>query len=202
MVRSFYISVVAFTLASCASNTIEISSADKATVSLLEIESNADETVLGETPVKVEIDKIRDKLLKATSKDKIPQYILILASLGKSTKINLRLEDKIPNEDKKNKNDDKNKSKDTEYKVDQINRFLRLLLNSYKNLLSEDYELSLQMANDAKDILPEASAPSIVIGLAYMKLGQKEKAIASFNRAKSLDPQDASIDELVKIANE
>ena len=90
--------------------------------------------------------------------------------------------------------------KSGESSTDKDNRNMRLLMAAYSKLHSGQYEKSRELAGKLITIEPEISAPHIIIGLSYLKSGNKQKASASFSQAKTLDPSDNEIDRLIEIS--
>lgn len=80
------------------------------------------------------------------------------------------------------------------------NRPTRLLIKAYQALFSKDFSLSRDLSNRAALIDPTLAAPHIIMGLAFLKEGDRPKALASFNQAQALDPEDSEIGALIRTA--
>ena len=80
------------------------------------------------------------------------------------------------------------------------NRPVRLLLKAYQALSTNDPNLARELARKAAEVDPTLAGPYIIIGLAATNQGAKEEARVAFNKARALDPDDADIGELLRLA--
>lgn len=80
------------------------------------------------------------------------------------------------------------------------NRPVRVLMKAYQALASKDYNLARQLATQAAEIDTTLAAPLIISGLAYLQENRREEARLAFNKARALDPEDAEIAELLRLA--
>jgi tetratricopeptide (TPR) repeat protein len=80
------------------------------------------------------------------------------------------------------------------------NRPTRLILKAYQSLYSKDYQLARELAGRAVAIDNTLAAPHIITGLSFLKEGERQKALASFNQAQALDPEDSEIGALIRTA--
>lgn len=197
--RCFVITVpsVLFALGvgSCATTkTITVSASDKATVTAVPLASPDDKgDLLGETPVTVNLNQLDGKVVRLNAPGKLPLYWVVTDVAGDSTEAKFNLQENPLYRDKAGKSDAPIDRKTA------MNRILRLLMQSYKALSAKDYALSKDLAKKAIDIDPELAAPLIIRGMALLKEGKVDEARAALSQAKALDPEDANIDQLLKV---
>lgn len=181
---NFFIAIL-MVLNACSSSMVEFNSADPTSISLIKYENTGEGESIGQTPLKIEKEKLASKMLVAQSAGKPPQYFAFIEDMGDLTQINIRY-DKIE------------KVKDDEITVEKMNMFNRTILNAYQNLLNGSHEIAIELAEKAKTIIKDAAAPEIVSGLAHKAMNQNNRAKAAFSKAKILDPADPSIDKLLE----
>lgn len=80
------------------------------------------------------------------------------------------------------------------------NRPMRLLLKAYQALYSKDFTLARELAGKASVVDPTLAAPHIILGLAFLREGDRQKASAAFTQAQALDPEDNEIGALLRTA--
>ena len=79
------------------------------------------------------------------------------------------------------------------------NRPVRLIMKAYQALSAKDLRLAKELAQKASDVDPNLAAPLIITGLAFYQEGQRDQARVAFNKARSLDPEDTEIGELLRM---
>lgn len=181
-------------LLSCVScgGSIALKTSSPATVSTLEWSDLASKgAVIGKTPLEFDQDKISNKVVKIEGEGKLPQYWVFTNLNGSKIDLQTTLED-APEGEGENKED----KKEAEF----LNRNLRLLLNAYESLVSNDYEAAKKIAKSLQDNIPTIAAPHIIVGLANLREGNRAAAHSAFKVAKSLDPSDTAIEKLIEIS--
>ncbi len=79
------------------------------------------------------------------------------------------------------------------------NRPVRLIMKAYQALSAKDLRLAKELAQKAADVDATLAAPLIITGLAFYQEGKRDQARLAFNKARSLDPEDAEIGELLRM---
>jgi hypothetical protein len=173
---------------------------EKAKIMVVQPGESATEENIGETPMTVDPRQLEGKFLKVAAEGRIPQIIVFTTLLGGETQLSVNLATFEPEEDP-NKDEDKDKDKkDGEDKASSLNTIMRMLMKSYQLLANNDAAGAEQIAQDLLKIKADLSSPHIIIGLAKFRKGEKSGAYASFQTAKSLDPEDKEIDRLLEIS--
>lgn len=148
--------------------------------------------VAGKTPVTVEIDKFKGKLLRISSTGKIPFYVINATNAGQATTAKFKFEP-VPIAE----------AADTPgagpLTPQTLNRVQKLMIRAYQALAARDYESAKGLADKAATLAPLLAAPYIIIGMAGIDAGKKSEANAALQKAKALDPEDAEIDELLQL---
>lgn len=186
---------------SCA-RSLTIFSNEKAKIMVVQPGEGATEENIGETPMTIDPKQLEGKFLKVTAEGRIPQIIVFTTLLGGETQLSVNLATFEPEEDPnkdKDKDDKPKDDKDGEDKGASLNTIMRMLMKSYQLLANNDAAGAEQSAQDLLKIKADLSSPHIIIGLAKFKRGEKSAAYASFQTAKSLDPDDKEIDRLLEI---
>ena len=186
-----YLIFVALLLTSCGGS-IALKTSDPATVSVLDWDSLSSKgSVIGKSPIEFEQDKVENKVMKIEAEGKLPQYWIFTNINGSELELQTTLLD-APKEDGESSED----KKEAEF----LNRNLRLLLNSYESLVSNDFEAAKKIAKSLQENIPNIAAPHIIIGLANLREGNRSAANSAFKVAKSLDPSDTAIEKLIEIS--
>ena len=185
-------------LISCGGKTIEIASPSRLSISVSDIDASVNEELIGETPLTVSIDQVKDKVVKLSAPGKLDQKIIFVNDLANQIFLNVSLKD-LPKTDPK-KDDDKKDDKPKSDSVDNLNTFLRLILRAYSSLAAGEFDVAIKVAEEAKLQSPKTAAPHIVMGLAHLKKGEKNLAEGQFSQAKGLDPADTDLDKLLELA--
>lgn len=79
------------------------------------------------------------------------------------------------------------------------NRPVRLIMKAYQALSAKDLRLAKELAQKAADVDATLAAPLIITGLAFYQEGRRDQARVAFNKARSLDPEDSEIGELLRM---
>jgi hypothetical protein len=202
--RKFICLIGLLTLVGCATKRIEIATADPATVSLVN-GNNLNEVgeVLGKTPVAIDLNTVKGRVVKVSSPGKVTQYLLVTDLLGDNTKASLRLKDepKPPEGDSGGAAKDEDNKEENKKTFDEkdLNVAHRLLLRAYQALAARKHKTAIEISHKLSQIFPKTSAPHIVEGLALMETGQRDLARSSFIKAKAIDPEDKDIDVLINL---
>ena len=176
-------------------STVRFETKAKATLSVVEwgqLDRQGKE--LGETPQDVEIDEIKDKVLKIEAPGKTPQYWVFTEKGGEEFEAKLTLTD-IGESSGTGSGKGGGVGGGGASTFD-INETHRLLMKSYQSLASGDLTAATAFAKKLNEIEPRLAAPHIIIGLAAIQKGEKDTARLSFDKAKTLDPKDGDIEKL------
>lgn len=190
------LSVLVFlvTLSCNTTNTVKFDTKTKATISVVkwnELDRQGKE--LGETPREVELDEIKDQIVKITAPGKTPQFWVFSEPTGQKFEAQLVLTDVSAAASEGGGGAGSVSGFD-------INETHRLLMKSYQSLASGDLAAATDLAKKLNEIEPRLAAPLIIIGLASLQNGNKEEARLAFDKARSLDPRDGEIDKLIQAA--
>lgn len=79
------------------------------------------------------------------------------------------------------------------------NRPVRLIMKAYQALSAKDLRMAKELAAKAAELDAALAAPFIISGLAFYQEGRRDQARVAFNKARSLDPEDAEIGELLRL---
>lgn len=153
-------------------------------------------TLMGETPVEIEYDKVKGRAIRLERKNTDPQFWYFLDNDADAIRIETKLTAKPVSETNAAKAD-KSATGETDT---NSNTPYRLLMLSYVALSQNRLEDALQNSAQLEKIRPHIAAPHIIRGLTYLQQQNKTEALKSFEMAKSLDPSDASIDSLIGAA--
>jgi hypothetical protein len=156
-----------------------------------------DGTSLGPMPVTVANQDLAGKVVKLTAKGKDPVFWVLEESTAEAMKVHLELPTT-----QCSVQDNVAAKKDGPLKLvpDVDNRLMRLTLRAYKALWSQDLELTRRLASELHDLRPELAVSSLLTGLASLAGGERQQARTALTAAKTLDPEDPDIDELLKMA--
>jgi hypothetical protein len=173
---------------SCTTPTITFLSNEKANVSLVEFdEAGGNGDLLGETPVSIQADQIKNQFIKIWGDGLESQYWIVKPLEQEKNEITLRL--------------DRREEDEGEGAVTQrMNRYFRMLLRSYQALTAKEWETARELAKQLSREVPEAAAPFVITGLSYLSEGKKSNARTAFLQAKNLDPEDLDIDALLRLS--
>ncbi len=175
----------------CASKTLTLVSNEKANISLVDYDDQAGEgDLVGETPVAIEVDKLKRQYLRVWGEGLYPQFWVIKPLEDSKTEITLRMERK-----------EESGQGDAAGKIQEMNRSFRMLMRAYKALTAKDLETSREISKQINQLQPDLAAPHIITGLSFLAEGNKSKARAAFLKAKNLDPEDRDIEELLRLSN-
>lgn len=174
----------------CATKTLTLVSNEKANVSLVDYDDQAGEgDLLGETPVSIELDKLKRQYLRIWGEGLYSQYWVVKALEDSKTEITLRMDRK-----------EETGQADAAGKIAEMNRSFRMLMRAYKALTSKDLESAREISKQINQLQPDIAAPHIITGLSYLAESNKSKARAAFQKAKNLDPEDRDIEELLRLS--
>lgn len=138
------------------------------------------QTLIGQTPLKIDPDDYFGKVLHASANGYLDQYWIILPSGPFSIDAIIRPKDSP---------------------VQQIgvnNRLIRLLLESYQALAEGRHDQAITLAKQAEELDNRLAGPLIIQGLATLRQGNAEAAKPILLKAISLDPEDQKIKDLVE----
>ena len=184
--------VCILSISGCRTKTFTFKAGKGAKVSLVSPNKLDDDgTVLGETPISVELKKLVGKVIKISQNGKLPVYWFVTDTAGDNTEANIKLLDD-PTAIGEKSNDSK-----LDPKV-AANRLLRLLMRSYQALSGKRFKDARELADQAGKIDPEIAAPLLIKGLAYYQEGNIAEAKAALAKAQALDPEDKDIGTLLK----
>ncbi len=79
------------------------------------------------------------------------------------------------------------------------NRPVRLIMKAYQALSAKDLRMAKELASKAAELDPALAAPFIITGLSFYQEGRRDQARVAFNKARSLDPEDIEISELLRL---
>jgi hypothetical protein len=189
--KIFLISYISLSLSSaCATKTLTLVSNEKANVSLVDYDDQSGEgDLVGETPVAIEVDKLKKQYIRVWGEDVHPQFWVVKPLEDAKTEITLRLDRK-----------DDSADNDAAARIQDLNRSFRMLMRAYKALTAKDLETSREISKQINQLQPDVAAPHIITGLSFLAEGNKPKARAAFLKAKNLDPEDRDIEELLRLS--
>jgi len=141
---------------------------------------------LGQTPLDVDLDSLKGKVLVLTAPNRHTQYWVVPYTTGQKLEATLKLEEK--------------QREGSSLAAFPVKTYSRLLMKAYEALQSKDYNLAMDLAGKMTSLAPDDPAPSIISGLAALQKGNKPKARLEFEKAKSLDPESAEITDLLNLA--
>lgn len=181
----------------CATKVVNFKTNGPAKVSILESgKLDAPTNPIGETPLTIEVDKLRGKVVKITQPGAAPIYWTMADVAGDSIDANLSF---IPDPTAAPTSNGAGEGRvDTRATT---NRIVRLLLRSYQALAGKRFDAARELAGQAAAINPEVSGPHVIEGLALFQLGRSDEAKTSLLKAKALDPEDKDIDELLEVVS-
>ena len=166
-------------LCSCfGSNSVTFTSPSALTISSLE--QDGTETILGNTPLTIEGDKLFGKKVRASAKGFQDEYWVFLPTGSFSIEAVIN---------PKQVSSDENLLS---------NRIIRLILESYQALVEERTDESRKLAAEASKLDSSLAGPLIIQALSLLKEGKNQEAKAILNRARILDPNDRKIQDLIK----
>lgn len=193
------LAIAALSLQGCStSQAVSFQSEGKARVRALDWNNlNGEGKVLGQTPLTVRLGDVNDKVLRIEEDKKIPQnWIVTCDSRRKLVTAKIKLDDLAVacaglKEEKK-------EPPPKELSPARLNRTHRLVLKAYEQLVSGNTAVASDLAAQVAKEAPELAAPHLIIGLAYLRVGRRQEANQSFQKAALLDPEDSGIAELIK----
>ncbi len=151
-------------------------------VALVPLESPDSEGTKLRNPATVEMAAMRNKAVRVSAQGKASQYWFSAPSNGPRLQVKVK------------------RLGSCEGQEGNRNRPARLLLKAYQALYSKDYSLARDLATRAGLIDSTLAAPHIIVGLTYLKENDRQKALAAFNQAQALDPEDSEIGSLIRTA--
>ena len=170
---------------SCATKRLTIKGTEGSIASLASFENlTKDDKVLGKVPVEIPLGDVVGKVIRVSKDGRQSAYWLVVEASGERTELTVELP-----ESKEGIGSKQNSV--------PINQILRLTLNAYQELGRGKFEEAKQLAQKAGELAPEAAAPQAIIGISLAKSGDMTGSRAAFLKAKSLDPDDASIPSLM-----
>lgn len=190
------------TTAGCATKTITFRSTSPASgggkakvVALSPGKLDEGGTLLGETPLTVEIEKLTGKVVRMEQPGKQSVYWIITDAAGDKVEANVTMLDDPAAlaSASATATGERPDPKATE------NRIGRLLLKSYQALSSKQFGPARELADQAATIKPELAAPHVIKGLSFYQEGNAGEARASFMKAQALDPEDKDLETLLKV---
>lgn len=149
-------------------------------VSLVPLDSPESEGTKLRNPASVDISGLKNKAVRISAAGKASQYWFSAPSSGPRLQVKVK------------------RLGSCEGQEGNRNRPMRLMLKAYQALYSKDYSLARELAGKAGVVDATLAAPHIIIGLAYLKEGDRQKALGSFNQAQALDPEDNEIGTLIR----
>lgn len=183
---SIYFGSVAFLSVGCASPNVTFTSNEKATVSLVTTTSTDGQgEVLGDTPQTLPMEKLEGKVVKIWSPDVYPQFWVLSPLSGGDTSIQLKLEKKPASNNQS---------------AASTNVKFRMIMRAYKALADQKWQMARDLSDELAKLEPEAAAPHLITGIAFLREGKKPEARSAFERAQAFDPDDADITKLIRIA--
>jgi tetratricopeptide (TPR) repeat protein len=151
---------------------------------------------LGQTPLTVNVEQIRGKVVRISQPGKFPAFWVVSEAAGDTTEATIKLADDPSSSSGEsaaaagaNRADGKA----------SINRVLRLLLRSYQALSGKRFKAARELADQAAIIDPEIAAPHVIKGLSLFQEGKTAEAKTALEKARALDPEDKDIGELLKV---
>ncbi len=159
-----------------------ISQEPGAQLALVPMESPESEGTKLRNPAAVDLAQMKNKAVRISATGKASQYWF--SSLAQAPRVQVKIK----------------RLGSCEGQEGNRNRPTRLLLKAYQALYSKDFSLARDLASRASLIDTTLAAPHIITGLAFLKEGDRPKALASFNQAQALDPEDSEIGSLIRTA--
>lgn len=174
--------VIALTLAGCASRTVSFSANEKASLNLVTpTNTDGQGERIGEVPQTIPIERLNGKVLKVSGPGLLPQFWILSKLPDGDTKIQLKLERRPEEGQKKNPN-----------------LSFRLLMKAYKALADKNYKMASELAIQLARIERDIAAPHIIHALSLIQQGQTRDAKVALEAARSFDPEDAEITKLLQ----
>jgi tetratricopeptide (TPR) repeat protein len=162
---------------------------------------------LGETPLTFKASDVSGKVVRITQDKKVPQYWVVACdSRREKLDARLKMSDLPPSTAIAAAPDPEKKQPEAEaagkpggVPPEVLNKSHRMLLQAYEALVSADYKLAREIADQLATEVPSLASPFIIIGLSYMQAGDREQARGAFAKAANLDPEDAATKELIQM---
>lgn len=177
---------------------------------------------LGETPLTVPLSQLNGKILRIAQDKKLPQFWVVSCDDQRERlTARLKLVDapdfsvaKAPDDAKKADGEDgdggaaaRAEAAATSARTEanaalvkaKMNKMQRMLLKSYEALLSDDPGLARELADQLSKEAPDLASPFIIIGLSHLRSGNRAEARNAFAKAQTLDPEDPSTSELMRL---
>jgi hypothetical protein len=174
--------ILAFSMGSCASRTVTFSANEKASLNLVTpANTDGQGERIGEVPQTIPLERLTGKVLKVSGPGLLPQYWVLSKLPDGDTKIQLKLERRPDEGQKKNPN-----------------LSFRLLMKSYKALADKNYKLASELAIQLARVERDIAAPHIIHALSLIQQGQTKDAKVALEAARSFDPEDAEITKLLQ----
>jgi tetratricopeptide (TPR) repeat protein len=151
---------------------------------------------LGKTPLTVDLDKLRGKVVRISQPGKLPVYWVIAEAAGDTTEAVVKLVDEPLAGASSNPQVSSGSKGDSRASV---NRVMRLLLQSYQALSGRRFKAARELADQAATIDPELAAPQVIKALSLYQEGNLPEARTTLQKAQALDPEDKNIEELLRV---
>lgn len=188
--------ILLFPNLACATKVVNFRTTGPAKVSLLDSgKLDAPTDPIGDTPLTVEVDKIRGKVVKITQPGALPIYWVMADVAGDTTDANLAF---IPDPSTAATASNSTGDNHVDAKA-TTNRVVRLLLKAYQALAGKRFDTARELAAQAAIISPEVAGPHVIEGLALFQEGKSAEAKTALLKAQALDPEDKGIDELLEV---
>jgi tetratricopeptide (TPR) repeat protein len=150
---------------------------------------------LGKTPLTIDLDKLRGKVVRISQEGKLPVYWVVAEAAGDTTEAVVKLVDDQAGATAGSPQAGSGAKSDGRAST---NRVMRLLLQSYQALSGRRFKAARDFADQAATIDPELAAPQIIRGLSLYQEGNLAEARTTLQKAQALDPEDKNIEELLK----
>ena len=161
---------------------------------------------LGETPLKFKSSEASGKVVRITQDKKIPQYWVVSCDSRRTNlEARLKMSDlEVPEAVVAAPIPEKAVTPEaapagTSMVPAVLNQSHRMLLQAYEALVSADYQLARELADQLAGQQPSLASPFIIIGLSYLQTGERELARGAFAKAVTLDPDDQATKELMQL---
>lgn len=190
------LSVLLFPNLACATKVVNFKTTGPGKVSLLDSgKLDAPTDPIGDTPITVEAEKLRGKVVKIAQPGSPPVYWIMSDASADTIDASF-----APILDPSAAGAAGNSLPDGRVDVKTTtNRIVRLLLRSYQALAEGKYDVARELAAQAATISPEVAGPHVIDGLSLYKNGKFAEAKTALLKAKSLDPEDKDIDKLLEV---
>lgn len=169
----------------CSSKKLTLVSNERANISLVDFSDDTGEgELVGETPTTLDVSDLDKKYIRVWGDGIQSQYWVVSPLSEAVNELNLRLEYK----------EEEDQEEDIGIKT---NRQFRMLMRAYQALSSKNWKQARELAKQLMREVPEAAAPYVITGLAFLAESQKSRAKTEFLKAKNLDPEDRDLERLL-----